>query len=111
MDLTQWIQWSCKTEWILYLWILKHSKTSDPHRLLLNLFDKINLKRSDKYVAWSNFSIYYIWKNIKKPYKNNNLKTSAPTWKEDFELLDGSYSVSYNEDCFEYILKNMKRDY
>ena len=27
------------------------SKTSDPYRLLLNLLDKINLKRSDKYVA------------------------------------------------------------
>ena len=26
-------------------------KTSDPHRLLLNLTDKINLKRSDKLVA------------------------------------------------------------
>ena len=31
----------------------KNSKTSDPHRLLLNLTDKINLKRSDKYVALS----------------------------------------------------------
>ena len=29
----------------------KISKTSDPHRLLLNLTDKINLKRSDKYIA------------------------------------------------------------
>ena len=36
-----------------------NSKTSDPHRLLFNLSDKINLKRSDKYVALSNFSIYY----------------------------------------------------
>ena len=35
------------------------SKTSDPHRLLLNLSDKINLKRSDKYVALSYLSIYY----------------------------------------------------
>ena len=26
----------------------KHSRTLDPHRLLLNLTDKINLKRSDK---------------------------------------------------------------
>ena len=26
-------------------------KISDPHRLLLNLSDKINLKRSNKYVA------------------------------------------------------------
>ena len=29
----------------------KNSKTSDPHRLLLNLTDKINLMRSDRYVA------------------------------------------------------------
>ena len=35
-----------------------NSKTSDPHRLLPNLTDKINLKRSDKYVALSNLSIY-----------------------------------------------------
>ena len=28
-----------------------HSKTSDTHRPLLNLKDKINIKRSDKYVA------------------------------------------------------------
>ena len=41
----------------------KNSMTSDPHRLLLNLTDKINLKRSDKYVALSNLSIYYTWEN------------------------------------------------
>ena len=29
-----------------------NSKTSDPHRLLLNLSDKIHLKRSDKCVAY-----------------------------------------------------------
>ena len=29
----------------------ENSKTSDNHRLLLNLTDKVNLKRSDKYVA------------------------------------------------------------
>ena len=43
----------------------ENSKTSDPHRLLINLSDKMNLKRSDKYVALSNLSIYYTWKNIK----------------------------------------------
>ena len=32
-------------------------KIFDPHRLLLNLSDKINLKRSDKYVVLSNLSI------------------------------------------------------
>ena len=48
-----------------------NSKTSDPHRLLLNLLDKMNLKKKDKYVALSNLSIYFTWKNIKKSYKNN----------------------------------------
>ena len=35
----------------------ENSKTSDPHRLLLNLTDKMNLKISNKYVALSNLSI------------------------------------------------------
>ena len=30
----------------------KNSETSDPYRLLLNLTDKLNLKRKDKYVAF-----------------------------------------------------------
>ena len=34
-----------------------NSETSDPHRLLLNLSDEINLKRRDKYVALSNLSL------------------------------------------------------
>ena len=40
----------------------ENSKTSQPCRLLLNLSDTINFKRSDKYVAISNFTIYYAWK-------------------------------------------------
>ena len=40
----------------------KNSGTSDSHKLLFNLSDKINLKKSDKYVALSNLSIYYTWK-------------------------------------------------
>ena len=80
------------------------SKTSDPHRLLLNLSDKINLRRSDKYVALSNLSIYYTWRNIKL-YKNNKFKISVRTCNEKFELPDGSYSVSDIQDFFEYILR------
>ena len=72
----------------------KNSETSDPHRLLLNLTDKINLKRSDKYVALSNLSLHYIWKKIKKSYKNNKFKISAPTWNEELEFHSGSYSIS-----------------
>ena len=86
----------------------KNSKTSDPHRQLLNLTDKINLKRSEKFVALSNLSIYYTYKNIKKSHKNNKFKISAPTWNEEFKLPDGSYSISDIQEYFEYILKNMK---
>ena len=50
----------------------ENSKTSDPHRPSI-------LKRKDKYVALSNLSIYYMWRNVKKPYKNNESKTSPPT--------------------------------
>ena len=44
----------------------KNSETSDPHRLILNLPDKINLKKSDKYVSLLNVSICYALKNIRK---------------------------------------------
>ena len=57
----------------------KNSETSDPHRLLLNLTDKLNLKGSDKYVALSNLSIYYTWKIIKKSNKHNKVKILDPT--------------------------------
>ena len=39
----------------------ENSKTSDPHRLVLNLADKMNLKRSDKYITFSNLGTYYTW--------------------------------------------------
>ena len=81
------------------------SKTSDLHRLLLNISDKINLKRNDKYVALSNLSIYYTRKNIKESYKNSIYRISAPTWNKDFQLPDGSYSASDIQDYFRYILK------
>ena len=87
----------------------ENSKTSDSHRLLLNLAEKINLKRSDKYNALSNLSIYYTWKNVKKSYKNNKFKISPPTWNVEFELPEGSYSVSDIQNYFEYILKKHEK--
>ena len=57
----------------------RNSKTSDPHRLLLNHADEIYLKIKVKYIILSNLSIYYIWGNIKMPYQNNKLKILAPT--------------------------------
>ena len=37
----------------------ENSKVFDPRRLLLNLTDKIDLRRKDKYVALSILSIYH----------------------------------------------------
>ena len=71
----------------------ENSKTCDPHTQLLNLSDKINLKESDKYVALSNLSIYYTWKNIKISYKNNKFKIS---------LRHGMKSLNYLMDHILY---------
>ena len=79
----------------------ENSKTSDSQRLLPNLSDKTKLKRSDKYVALSNLSIYCTQKKIKKLYKNNKFKI----WNDNIELSDGSYSISDIQDYFEYIKK------
>ena len=43
----------------------ENSKTSEPHRLKLDLTDKRNLKDPKKNMALANFSIYYTWGNIK----------------------------------------------
>ena len=56
-------------------------------------------------MALANLSIYYTWKTIKYACNKNKFKISAPTWNDEFDLLDGSYSVSYIQDYFEYIIK------
>ena len=83
----------------------ENSITSEYHVLVLKLADKLDLRRGKKSVALSDFSIYYTWKNIKSSYKNNKFKIFAPTWSDQFELPDGSYSISDIQDYFEYILK------
>ena len=83
----------------------ENSKTSEYHVLVLKLTDKLDLKRGQKTVALSNLSIYYTWKNVKSSYNNNKFKMSVPTWSEEFDLPDGSYSVSDIQEYFEYILK------
>ena len=83
----------------------ENSKTSEYHVLVLKLTDKLDLRRGQKTVALSNLRIDYRCKNVKSLYNNNRFKISAPTWSEEFELPDGSYSVSDIQDYFEYILK------
>lgn len=80
---------------------LENSKTSDPHRSVLNLADKVHLKRCDKY-----FTIQYTWKNNKMQYKNKTFNISAPTWSEEFDLPNGLMSVSDIQDLLsKYIIK------
>ena len=43
--------------------------------------------------------------NIKSAYSNNKFKISAPTWNDEFDLPDGSYSVVEIQDYFEFIIK------
>ena len=83
----------------------ENSRTSEYHVLTLKLTNKLDLRRGQKTVALSNLSIFYTWKNIMSSYNNNKFKISAPTWSEEFELPDGSCSVSDIQDYFEYILK------
>ena len=83
----------------------ENSRTSEYHVLVLKLADKLDLRKSQKSVALSNYSIYYTWKNIKSSYNNNKFKISAPTLIDELEIPDGSYLISDIQDYFEYILK------
>ena len=83
----------------------ENSKASKPHVFKLKLTSKL-----EKLIALSNLSVYYTWKSIKSSYNNNKFKISAPTWNDEFELPDGSYSVSDIQDYFEYILEKHGED-
>ena len=82
----------------------QNSKMNEPHKFLLNLSQRLDLRSSNKHVAPKDLSIYDTWKNIRKQYKNNKLKIIAPTWNDEFELPDGSYSVSDIQDYIKYVM-------
>ena len=56
-------------------------------------------------MALANLSIYHTWKDIKSEYNNNKFKINATTWNHEFNLPNGSYSVSDIQDYSEYIIK------
>ena len=85
-----------------------NSKTNESNKFIYQFTDKLNVKNPNKNIALANLSIYYNWKNIKSKYNNNKFKMSAPTWNDEFNLSDGSYSVSDIQDYFEHVIKNMK---
>ena len=82
-----------------------NSKTNESNKFIYQFTDKLNLKNPNKNMALANLSIYCTWKNIKSEYNNNRFKIHTPTWNDQFDLPDGSYSVSDIQDHFEYIIK------
>ena len=86
----------------------ENNKTNEPGKFALNLSQRLDLRSSNKYVSLQNLPNYYTWKNIRKQHKNNKLKLITPTWNDEFELPDGSYSVSDIHDFIEFSTKKYK---
>ena len=84
----------------------ENSNTNESNNCIHQFTDKLN--PNNKNIGLINLSIYYNWKNIKSAYNNNNFKTSAPTWNDEFDLPDGSYSISDIQDYFEFNIKKQE---
>ena len=54
----------------------ENSKKNEPHKFVVNLSQRLDLKK---------MSIYYRWKNIRKDYKRNKLKIIASTGNVESE--------------------------
>ena len=89
--------------WKQFLWT-----AGEPLRFRLDLTAKLTLKDPKKNMASANLNIHCTLKNIQSEYNNNELKTSAPTWNDTFDLPDGSYYISDIPDYFEFIIKKHK---
>ena len=84
----------------------ENSETNESNKFMYQFTDKPNLKTpNNENIGSVNLSIYYTWKNIKFAYNNNKFKISAPTRNDEFDLPDGSYSISDIQDYFEFIIK------
>ena len=82
-----------------------NSRTNESNKFIYQFTETLNLKNSKKDMALANLFIYYTWKNIKSEYNKNKFKINAPTWNDEFNLPDRSYSVSDAQDYFEYNIK------
>ena len=83
-----------------------NSEANESNKFIYHFTDKLNLiNPNNKNIGLFNLSSYDTWKNVKSAYNNNKFKTYAPTSRDEFELPDGSYSVSDIQDYFEIIIK------
>ena len=89
---------------------IENSKRNKSNKFIDQFNEKLNLKTpNNKNIGLVNLSIYYTWKNIKSAYNNKIFKISAPIWSYEFDLPDGSYSISDIQDYFEFIIKKHER--
>ena len=80
---------------------VEKNKTYETQKFFLNLSKILDLRSLNKHVAPQDLPVYYTWKNIRQKTKNikqkqkqtNKFKIIAPTRNDDFEFLEGSYSV------------------
>ena len=56
-------------------------------------------------MALANLNIYYTWKNIKSAYNNIKFKVFAPTWNDEFNFPEESYSIVDIQDYFQFIIR------
>ena len=85
----------------------ENSKTSKTYILIIEVTDKLDLRRGEESIALSNLSICY--QNIKSSYNSNKFKILVPTWNDKFVLPNESYSILNMQDYFEYILQKIMK--
>ena len=68
---------------------IENSKTNESNKYIYQFTDKRNLKTpNNKNIGLVNLSIYYTWEDIKPSCSNNKFNTLAPTWNDEFDLLE-----------------------
>ena len=84
----------------------ENSKTNESYKFFVA--QRLDLKSSNKNVAFQDLSVFHTWRILRKQYKNNKLEITAPTWNEELELPHGSFSVSNIQHYLQYIIKKQE---
>ena len=84
---------------------MKNSKKESATQIYFQFVTKIRLKKFRQTCCSSKLIYLLHEEEYKKKYKNNKLKKIAPTWNDDFELPDDSYSIADIQDYIDYIFK------
>ena len=81
-----------------------NSKANETDKFAFNVSQRLDLRNSNKHIDLQKLAIYSTWK-IYNITKTVNWKIIIPTWNDEFELADSSYSASDIKDYFECIIK------